>query len=261
MATLHSHKPATPERFLCFQLIKISEFPQPSVTQCVWEACVLPRGACVFPCRAAVLSGFLSHKPKAYSKAGNNPSWDKFLWINIDMLLANILYALCLFLEDSWTSVGGGKFSGSLVWLPLWWGSVYSISLGQMWPSGKMLTFPRVVFPWTFWIAPSCVALPFYSSSTGELGQKELSQNLCERNWFFLKDFVPTECSSILSRCLQGFRELSYLKVPSFPELLVYGLIGCQHDEAWDHEIESGQSKKECDIVSGKGEEGRKKGC
>lgn len=58
---------------------------------------------------------------------------------------------------------------------------------------------------------------------------------------------------------MQGFKELSYLKVPSFPELLVYGLIGCHHDEAWDHEIKSGQSKKECDIVSGKGEEGRKK--
>lgn len=47
--------------------------------------------------------------------------------------------------------------------------------------------------------------------------------------------------------------------MPSFPELLVYGLIGCHHDEAWDHEIESGESKKECDIVSGKSEEGRKK--
>lgn len=47
--------------------------------------------------------------------------------------------------------------------------------------------------------------------------------------------------------------------MPSFPELLVYGLIGRQHDEAWDHEIESGQSKKECDIVSRKGEEGKKK--
>lgn len=47
--------------------------------------------------------------------------------------------------------------------------------------------------------------------------------------------------------------------MPSFPELLVYGLIGRHHDEAWDHEIESGQSKKECDIVSGKGEKGKKK--
>lgn len=78
----------------------------------------------------------------------------------------------------------------------------------------------------------------------------------------FFKDFVSTEGSPVLSWWFQGFRELSYLEVPSFPELLVYGLIGCQHDEAWDHEIESGQSKKECDIVSGKGEEGRKKrGC
>lgn len=215
---------------------------------------------CMFPCRAAVLSDFLNHKPKACSKAGNsNPYGDKFLWINIDTLLANILYALCLFFEEGWTSVDGGKSSGSLVRFPLWWGTVYSTRSGQMWPSGKMLTFPRMVFPWTFWMASSCVALPSYSSSTGELAQKELSQSLCERNWFFFKDFVSTGCRPILARWLQGLRELSYLKVSSFPELLVYGLIRCHHDEAWDHEIESGQSKKECDIVSRKGEEGKKK--
>lgn len=58
-----------------------------------------------------------------------------------------------------------------------------------------------------------------------------------------------------------GLRKLSYLIVPSFLELLVYGLIGCQHDEARDDEIENGQSKKECDVVSGKGEKGKKRGC
>lgn len=36
ITTLDSHKPATPEQFLHFQLIKISEFPQPSVnTMCM----------------------------------------------------------------------------------------------------------------------------------------------------------------------------------------------------------------------------------
>lgn len=41
--------------------------------------------------------------------------------------------------------------------------------------------------------------------------------------------------------------------VTSFLELLVNGLIGCQHDEARDYEIENGQSEKERDIVSGEG--------
>lgn len=54
-------------------------------------------------------------------------------------------------------------------------------------------------------------------------------------------------------------RKLSYLVVPGFFELLVYGLIGCQHDEAGDHEVEYGQSKKERDVVSGKGEERKNK--
>lgn len=115
-------------------------------------------------------------------------------------------------------------------------------------------------FPRIFWVAPSSVVLPSYSSNTGELAQKELSQSLYERNRLF-KDFVSVGCSPILARQLQGPRKLSYLIVPAFLELLVYGLIGRQHDEARDHEIENGQSKKERDIVSGKGEEGKKRGC
>lgn len=75
----------------------------------------------------------------------------------------------------------------------------------------------------------------------------------------FFEDFVSVGWSPILARQLQGQRKLSYLIVPAFLELLVYGLIGCQHDETRDHEIENGQSKKECDIVSGKSEEGKKK--
>ena len=107
---------------------------------------------------------------------------------------------------------------------------------------------------------PICVVLPSYSSNTGELAQKELSESLCERNGLF-EDFVSIGCSPILARQLQGLRKLSYLIVSTFLELLMYGLIGCQHDEARDHEIENGQSKKERDIVSGKGEEGKKRGC
>lgn len=127
-----------------------------------------------------------------------------------------------------------------------------------MWLSGQILNSLRMRFPRTFWVAPSCGALPSYLSNIGELAQKELSQSLCKRNWLF-KGLVSVGCSSILARQLQGLRKLSYLKVPSFLELLVYGLIGCEHDEAWDDEIENGQCKKERDIVSGKGEEGGKK--
>lgn len=127
--------------------------------------------------------------------------------------------------------------------------------------AGQILPSLRMGFPQTFWVAPSCVALPSYSGNTGELAQKELSRRLCERNWLF-ENFVSIGCSPILARRLQGLRKLSYLIVPTFLELLVYGLIGRQHDEARDHEIENGQSKKERDIVSGKGEEGKKKrGC
>lgn len=64
-----------------------------------------------------------------------------------------------------------------------------------------------------------------------------------------------------MARQLQGLRKLSYLIVPTFLELLVYGLVGHHNDEARNHEIENGQSKKECDIVSGKGEEGKKRSC
>lgn len=64
---------------------------------------------------------------------------------------------------------------------------------------------------------------------------------------------------NILARQLQGQRKLPYLIVPTFLELLMYGLIGRHHDEARDHEIENGQSKKECDIVSREGEEGKKR--
>lgn len=171
----------------------------------------------MFPCRAAVLSDFLDLKPKACSKAGNsNPYGDKFLWINIDMLLANILYALCLFFEEGWTSVDGGKSSGSLVRFPLWWGTVYSTRSGQMWPSGKMLTFPRMVFPWTFWMASSCVALPSYSSSTGELAQKELSQSLCERNWFFLRTLSLLDAGLFWQGDCRGWGSLLTLKCPVF---------------------------------------------
>lgn len=74
----------------------------------------------------------------------------------------------------------------------------------------------------------------------GELGQRELIQSLCKSPFFQGFWLYYFECSPIVSRWLQGFREFSYLKVPSFPEFLVDGLIGCQHDEAWDHEIERG---------------------
>lgn len=88
--------------------------------------------------------------------------------------------------------------------------------------------------------------------------QKKLSQNLCERNWPF-EGFVFIVCSPALARHLQGLGKLSYLIVPSFLELIVYRLISCEHDEAWDDEIENGQCKKECNIVPGKGEEMKKR--
>lgn len=127
-----------------------------------------------------------------------------------------------------------------------------------MWLAGQILKSLRMRFSQTFCVAPSCIARPSYSINTEELAQKELCQSLYERNWLF-EDFVSIGCRPILARQLQGLRKLSYLIVTTFLELLVDGLIGCQHDEAWDHEIENGQGKKECDIVSGNSEERKKK--
>lgn len=217
ITTLHSHKPATPEQFLCFQLIKISEFPQPSVNTMMTRPFSPQSVACVFPCRAGVLSDFLSHKPKACSKPGNNPCWDTFLWITIDMLLANILYALCLFFEESWTSVDGGKSSDSLVQLPLWWGTVYSTILVQMWLSGKMLTFPRVVFPWIFWIqAPSCVDYPPTQVALGSSDRRSWVKVIVKEIGFLSKILSLLNVALFCQGDYRGSGSFLTLKCPVF---------------------------------------------
>lgn len=198
----------------------------------------------LFPCGGVVLDDFQGCQLWTCCKTRNNdPSWADFLWV---VLLADtVCCVLVLWLELEWWRRGilGAIYSNCFLW------GVFPIGLGEMW----LCPVKNWDWEWDFH-----ATLLLRATWSDEIVHKELSQSLCRRNWIS-EGFHPAGCSPILARQLQGQRKLPYLIVPAFLELLVYGLIGCHHDEARDHEIENGQGKKECDIVSGESEEGKKR--